>query len=68
VIISFVVATPVAWWIMQKWLQNFAYRVYISWWMFGAAGLLTIIITLATIGYQAIHAAVANPLKGLRSE
>jgi len=54
--------------VLQKWLQNFAYRVSIGWWMFGAAGLLAIVIALATIGYQAIHAAVANPLKGLRSE
>jgi len=67
-VISFVLAIPIAWWVLQKWLQNFAYRVSIGWWMFGAAGLLAIVIALATIGYQAIHAAVANPLKGLRSE
>jgi len=68
VLVSFVLATPIAWWVLQKWLQNFTYRISISWWMFGAAGLLAIVIALVTISYQAIQAAIANPLKGLRSE
>jgi len=68
VIISFVLATPIAWWILHKWLQNFAYQIKLSWWMFGAAGLLAIVITLGTISYQAVRTAIANPLKGLRSE
>jgi len=65
---SFVLATPIAWWLLHKWLQNFAYRVHISWWMFAAAGIMAIIIALGTISYQTILAAIANPLKGLRSE
>jgi len=68
ILTSFVLATPIAWWLLHKWLQNFAYRVHISWWMFAAAGMMTIIIALGTISYQAILAAIANPLKGLRSE
>jgi putative ABC transport system permease protein len=53
---------------MSKWLQNFAYRITIHWWMFGAAGLLAIIIALLTVGFQAIKAAIANPVESLRSE
>ncbi|MDO6429179.1 ABC transporter permease [Flavitalea sp. BT771] len=68
VIISFLLATPIAWWILHKWLQNFAYQIKLSWWMFGTAGLVAIVITLSTISYQAIRTAIANPLKGLRSE
>ncbi len=68
VIIAFVIASPVAWWIMHNWLQDFAYRINISWWIFLAAGLLAIIIALATISFQAIKAAIANPVKSLRTE
>lgn len=68
VIVAIVIASPVAWFIMHRWLQDFAYRVDISWWVFVAAGLLAVLIALATIGYQAIRAALANPVKSLRSE
>ena len=68
VIIAFVIASPVAWWIMHKWLQDFAYRINISWWIFLGAGLLAIIIALGTISFQAIRAAIANPVKSLRTE
>ncbi|GEO09202.1 ABC transporter permease [Segetibacter aerophilus] len=68
VFVAFVIATPAAWWLMSKWLQNFAYRITIQWWMFGAAGLLAIIIALLTVGFQAIKAAIANPVESLRSE
>ncbi len=68
IIIAFVVASPVAWYIMHNWLQDFAYRINISWWIFFAAGLLAIIIALATISFQAIKAAIANPVKSLRTE
>ncbi len=68
VIIAAVIAFPVAWWGMNKWLQDFAYRVGISWWIFFAAGLLAVLIALATISFQAIKAAVANPVKSLRTE
>ncbi len=68
VIIAIVFAIPVAWWTLHKWLQNFAYRINISWWIFGLAGLLAVIVALATISFQAIKAAGANPVKSLRSE
>jgi len=68
VIIAFVIASPIAWWIMHNWLQNFAYRINISWWIFFTAGILAVIIALATISFQAIRAAIANPVKSLRTE
>jgi putative ABC transport system permease protein len=68
VAIAFVIASPIAWWIMHSWLQDFAYRINISWWIFVAAGLLAVIIALGTISFQAIKAAVANPVKSLRTE
>jgi putative ABC transport system permease protein len=68
VLIAFLVAFPVAWWMMNKWLQGFAYRIDISWWVFALAGLLTIAIALITVSFQAIKAAIANPVKSLRSE
>jgi putative ABC transport system permease protein len=67
VVFSLLIATPVAWWAADKWLQSFAYRVPLSWWMFGLAGVLAIVIALATVSFQAIRAAVANPVKSLRS-
>jgi putative ABC transport system permease protein len=68
ILVAFVIAAPVAWWIMHQWLQDFAYRIALSPWIFVAAGLLAIIIALATISFQAIKAALANPVKSLRSE
>jgi putative ABC transport system permease protein len=68
VIIAFVIASPLAWWIMHNWLQDFAYRINISWWIFLGAGLLAIVIALATISFQAVKAAIANPVKSLRTE
>ncbi|MEO8763756.1 MAG: ABC transporter permease [Ginsengibacter sp.] len=68
VIIAFIIATPIAWWSMNKWLQNFAYKVTLTWWMFAIAGLATMLIAILTVGYQAIKAAIANPVKSLRSE
>jgi putative ABC transport system permease protein len=68
VLISFVVASPVAWYIMHNWLNDFAYRITISWWVFFAAGVLAVVIALGTISFQAIKAAVANPVKSLRTE
>lgn len=66
--IAFAIATPLAWYYMHQWLQDYAYRINISWWLFAAGGLLAIIIALATISFQAIKAAVANPVKSLRTE
>ena len=66
--IAFLIATPLTWYFMNKWLQDYAYRINISWWLFAAGGLAAIIIALATISFQAIKAAVANPVKSLRTE
>lgn len=68
VIISFIIATPIAWYGMSKWLQVFAYRVPISWWMFALAGIMALFIALFTVSFQAIKAAVANPVKSLKTE
>lgn len=68
VLIAIAIATPVAWWSMNKWLQNYAYRIDIEWWMFAAAGLAAVMIALVTISFQAIRAAVANPVEALRTE
>lgn len=66
--IAFMVAVPLAWFGMNKWLQDFAYRIEISWWIFALAGLLAFGIALLTIGYQAVKIALANPVKSLRTE
>ncbi|QHS57278.1 FtsX-like permease family protein [Mucilaginibacter sp. 14171R-50] len=68
VIISFLIATPLAWYFMHKWLQDFAYRIDIQWWVFALSGVLAMIVALTTISFQAIRAAIANPVKSLRSE
>ena len=68
VIISIVIASPVAWWAMTKWLSGYNYHINISWLIFIEAGLLAIIIALVTVSFQAIKAAVANPVKRLRTE
>ena len=68
VLLSIVIASPVAWWCMQKWLQDFAYKIDIQWWMFGIAAFFSIVIAYATVSFQAIKAALANPVKSLRSE
>src|SRR6185295_17947335 len=63
VLIASIIALPVGWWFMHSWLKDFAYRVNLGWWIFAAAGLLAIVIALATIGFQAYKAATANPVK-----
>jgi putative ABC transport system permease protein len=68
VAISAIIAFPVAWWAMHKWLQDFSYRISISWWIFIAAGLLAMLIALLTISFQSIRAALANPVRSLRTE
>jgi len=68
VAISCLIAFPVAWWMMHNWLQDYEYRVEISWWIFIAAGLLAIFIALITVSFQAIRAAFMNPVKSLRTE
>jgi len=68
VFISFLIAAPVSWYLMYKWLQDFAYRTKISWWVFAIAGITALLIALLTISVQAIRAAMANPVKSLRTE
>jgi putative ABC transport system permease protein len=68
VLISFFIAAPLSWYFMHRWLQDFAYRINISWWIFAVSCLLAILIAVTTISFQAIRAAIANPVKSLRSE
>ena len=68
VLISFLIAAPISWWSMHQWLQEYDYRVSIQWWVFAAAACLSVAIAIVTVSYQAIRAAMANPVKSLRSE
>lgn len=68
VVISSVFAIPLAWWAMNRWLQDFAYRISIGWWVFAAAGIIALLIALITVSSQAVKAALANPVKSLRTE
>ena len=68
VLIANGIAFPVAWWATNKWLQEYAYHINIEWWVFGLAGASAIIIALITVSYQAIRAALSNPVKNLRTE
>jgi len=68
VVLAAIIATPLAWLAMNNWLQNYAYRISISWWIFMIAGLLALLIALLTVSFQAIKAAIANPVKSLRTE
>ncbi len=68
VLIAIVIASPLSWFIMTKWLEDFAYRTEISWWMFALAGSLAIFIALLTVSFQAIKTAIANPVNSLRTE
>ncbi|MDR0794327.1 MAG: FtsX-like permease family protein, partial [Chitinophagaceae bacterium] len=68
VTISFVIASPIAWWAMNKWLANFTYRTDIPWWLFVAVGCISLCIALLTVGFQAFKAATANPVKAIKSE
>lgn len=68
VIIALLIATPAAWWLMDRWLQAFAYKINVTWWMFALAGALSVLVALCTIAYQSIKAALMNPVESLRSE
>jgi len=68
VLIASIVAFPVAWWAMNKWLEDFAYRIDIGWWVFVVAGAAALMVALLTVSFQAIKAAIANPVKSLRTE
>jgi len=68
IIIGALIAFPLGWWAMNKWLQDFAYRIHIDWWVFPLAGIVALLIALLTVSFQAIKAALANPVKSLRTE
>jgi len=68
VLLAFVIAAPIAWWAMKKWLEDFAYRTSISWWIFGLSGMAMVVIAWLTLSIQTIRSASANPVKSLRTE
>jgi len=68
VLLAIVIAVPIAWYAMDRWLQNFAYRIHIAWWIFLLAGAAAVLIALATVSFQAVRAAFSNPVNSLRSE
>jgi len=68
VLIASVIAFPIAWWAMTKWLEDFPYRVAIGWWIFAVAIVSALLIAFLTVSFQAIKAAIANPIKSLRTE
>ncbi|HUP11496.1 MAG TPA: FtsX-like permease family protein, partial [Niastella sp.] len=68
VLVALLIASPLAWYFMDNWLQDFAYRININWWVFLIAGLIAVVIALLTVSFQAIKAAIANPVKSLRTE
>lgn len=68
VVIAVVIASPIAYFAMRQWLTEFAYRIEISWWMFLLAGVLAVVISLLTVSFQAIKAALMNPVRSLKSE
>lgn len=68
VLISMVIAFPVSWWLMTEWLNDFAYKMKLGWWIFLAAGILALLIAWVTLSFQTIKAAIANPVKSLRTE
>jgi putative ABC transport system permease protein len=68
VLIASLLGFPIAWWAMNKWLEDFPYRIEISWWVFAIAAVISIVIALLTVSFQTIKAALANPVKNLRTE
>ena len=68
ILVSFIIASPIAYWLMDNWLRDFAYRINIAWWIFALSGMLAVLIALITVSFESIKAAMANPVKSLRSE
>ena len=68
VLIAIAVASPVAWWVMEKWLSDYAYRTNIPWWLFVAVGCMSLCIALLTVGFQAIKAAITNPVETIKND
>jgi putative ABC transport system permease protein len=68
ILISFIIASPLSWYFMHHWLQGYATRISISWWIFVLAGSGAVLIALLTISFQSVKAAIANPVKSLKTE
>lgn len=68
VVLAAIIASPIAWWATNKWLNNYPYRIALNWWIFGAAVIVVLSVAVLTVGFQAIKAAIANPVKSLRTE
>ena len=68
VLAAVIIAFPIGWWAMNKWLQDFAYRIDLGWWIFAGAGIMALSIAFLTVSFQAVKAAFANPVKSLRTE
>lgn len=68
VLVALLIASPIAWWAMNSWLQQFTYRISIHWWMFAMAGLVALLLALVTVSFEAVKSAMANPVKSLRTE
>jgi putative ABC transport system permease protein len=68
VLLAFVIATPIAWWFMNKWLQEFAFRIDLNWMIFAVTGCVALVVALITLSFQAIRAAIANPVESLKTE
>ena len=68
VVIALVIVSPVAWYLMNQWLEDFAFRIHIGWWVFILAGSIAVLIALCTVSFQAVKAAMANPVKSLKHE
>jgi len=68
VLFAWFISIPVVWFVTNKWLQNFAYRINLSWWMFATAGVVVLLVALITVSLQAVKPALANPMNSLRSE
>ena len=68
VILAIIISSPLAWYVMQQWLQDFAFRTHIEWWVFALAGGMAALIAFLTVSYQSVKAALSNPINSLRSE
>jgi putative ABC transport system permease protein len=68
VLIAFLIAAPLSWYFMHRWLQDFAYRIEMNWWIFAIAGISALLIALVTVSFQAIKTGISNPVKSLRTE
>jgi putative ABC transport system permease protein len=66
--LAFIIAVPISWYAMNKWLEGFAYKTTISWWIFALAGLIALVIALLTVSWQSFRAALTNPVESLRDE